>query len=82
VGRRREQHEHEAREPRKAAIRGGAQAADEAPQARDFAQRPGDEPPLLSLSGGSLGAVDEPVGAGRGLLDRGGLVAVRAAARL
>jgi len=60
----------------------GARAAEQAPQVRDFTQRLDDEPPLFSLSGGSLGAVDEPVSAGHGLLDRSGLVAVRAAARL
>jgi len=81
VGRRREQGEHEAREPGKAAIRGGAQAADEALQARDFAQALGDEPPLLSLSGGSIGAVEEAVGARRGQADRGGVPAVLVAAR-
>jgi len=82
VGGRRREDEHEADEPGKAAIGDGARAADQAPQVRDFTQGLRDEPPLFSLSGGSLGAVDEPVGAGRGLLDRGGLVAVRAAARL
>jgi hypothetical protein len=82
VGGRRREDEHEADEPGKAAIGDGARPADQAPQARDFTQGLRDEPPLFSLSGGSLGAVDEPVSAGRGLLVRAGLVAVRAAARL
>jgi hypothetical protein len=82
VGGRRREDQHKADEPGKAAIGDGTRAAAEAPQVRDFTQGLRDEPPLFSLSGGSLGAIDEPVSAGRGLLDRGGLVAVRAAARL
>jgi len=82
VGRRREQDEHEAREPGKAAIRGGAQAADEAPQARDFAQPLGNEPPLLSLSGGSIGAIVGSDGAGLGGHRRVGGLCVRVAATL
>lgn len=82
MGGRRREDEHEADEPGKAAIGDGARAAEQAPQARDFTHAPHSEPPPFSLSGGSLGAIDVPVGAGRGLLDRGGLVAVRAAARL
>jgi hypothetical protein len=82
VGGRRREDEHEADEPGKAAIGDGARAAEQAPQARDFTQGLRDEPPLFSLSGGSLGAVEEAVGARRGQADRGGLVAVRAAARL
>jgi hypothetical protein len=82
VGGRRDQDDQQAHEPGKAAIRARVPAADEAPQLRDFAQRLDDEPPLFSLSGGSFGAVDEPVSAGRGLLVRAGLVAVGASARL
>jgi hypothetical protein len=82
VGGRRREDEHEADEPGKAAIGDGARAAEQAPQARDFTQGLHNEPPLFSLSGGSLGAVEEAVGARRGQADRGGLVAVRAAARL
>ncbi len=69
-------------DPRKAAVRLPEIGAFEALEVPENARCTGREPPLFSLSGGSLGAVDEPVGAGRGLLDRGGLVAVRAAARL
>jgi hypothetical protein len=82
VGGRRREDEHEADEPGKAAIGDGARAAEQAPQVRDFTRGLHNEPPLFSLSGGSLGAIDEPVSAGRGLLVRAGLVAVRAAARL
>jgi len=82
VGGRRREDEHEADEPGKAAIGDGARPADQAPQARNFTQGLRDEPPLFSLCGGSFGAVEEAVGARRGQADRGGLVAVRAAARL
>lgn len=82
MGGRRREDEHEADEPGKAAIEDGARAVEQAPQARDFTQGLRDEPPLFSLTGGSLGAIDEPVSAGHGLLDRGGLVAVHVAARL
>jgi hypothetical protein len=82
VGGRWREDQHEADEPGKAAIGDDARAAEQAPQARDFTQGLRDEPPLFSLSGGSFGAVKEAVGARRGQAGRGGLVAVRAAARL
>lgn len=76
------QHDATLAEPRKAAVQLPEFGALEALEVPENARCAGREPPLFSLSGGSLGAVDEPVSAGRGLLVRAGLVAVRAAARL